>query len=229
MGQWISIDSPSYLSFVQWDCQKYPLQFECIIRVLNSYHNHLSYTVPHTTLSCLCTHNPQCILHNCACSDFGISTCIFLRKVAFLSKLFCQNKDCLCSRIFTSLAIENVYNTSIVQQCRMLESQLETIVAKCLHDPENATSIVQSSIKDVLRKDYDKLLSESLSHHPSTKLVATVAVSSSWRWLSNMALDRGVKGAHSTQFFFKKLSRPCTGERLCNLKCVTCKCRSKLL
>ena len=63
----------------------------------------------------------------------SMSTRIFLRKVAFLSKLLHQNKDSLCSRIFTSLAIENVYNTSIVQQCRMLESELKTdIVAKCL-------------------------------------------------------------------------------------------------
>ena len=66
-----------------------------------------------------------------------------------------------------SLAIENVYKTSLVQQCRMLESELKTdVVAKCLHDPENATSTVQSSKKVILRRDYDKLLSESLSYHP---------------------------------------------------------------
>ena len=84
-----------------------------------------------------------------------MSTRIFLRKVAFLSKLLRQNKDSLCCRIFTSLAIENVYNTSIVQQCRMLESD---IVAKCLHNPENATSIVQSSKKVILSRDCDELI-----------------------------------------------------------------------
>ena len=139
-----------------------------------------------------------------------MSTRFFLRKVAFLSKLLRQNKDSLCSRIFTFLTIENVYNTSIVQQCRMLESELKTdIVAKCLHDPENATSIVQSSKKVILKRDYDKLLSESLSYHPSTKLVATVAMSSSsWRWLWDMALDKGPKGTHSMQFLFKKTEPP---------------------
>ena len=84
----------------------------------------------------------------------------------------------------------------------MLESQLGTeIFAKCLHDPDNATSIVQSSKKDILRKDNDELLSESLLHHPSTKLVASVAVSSSWRQLWDMAFDRGTKGTWSMQFY----------------------------
>jgi len=37
---------------------------------------------------------------------------------------------------FTSLAIEDVYSISIVQQCRMLKSQLGTdTVAKYLHNP----------------------------------------------------------------------------------------------
>ena len=159
-----------------------------------------------------------------------MSTRIFLRKVGFLSKLLCQNNDSLCSRIFTSLAIENVYNTPIVQQWRMLEPQLEIdIVTKCFHDPENVTSIVQSSKKDILKKDYDKLLPESLSHHHSMKLVATVAVSSSWRRLWDMALDRGPKWTHSMQFLFKELSCPCTGERLGKVCDHTIKCRNKLL
>ena len=162
MGQWISIDSPA-CPFVQWDCQQYPLQFERIIHVLNSgpevSQSSKLHCSPHNTLTQPSVYPLQLCLY------FGLSTCIFLRKVAFLSKLFCQNKDCLCSRIFMTLAIENVYNTPIVQQCRMLESQLQTdIVAFCLHNPENATSVVQSSTKDILRKDYDKFyLNHSLT------------------------------------------------------------------
>ena len=98
--------------------------------------------------------------------------------MAFLSKLelLCQNKDSVCCRIFTSLAIENVYNTFQVQQWRILKSQFGTyVVAKCLHDPENATSIV-SAILQKGWKDYNELLSESLSHNTSTKLLATVAM-----------------------------------------------------
>ena len=76
----------------------------------------------------------------------------FLEKLLYLANSSFR-KDSLCSSIFTSLAIENVYNTSIVQQCKMLVSQLWTnIVAKCLHNPENATSFVQSSKKDMYLK-----------------------------------------------------------------------------
>ena len=114
----------------------------------------------------------------------SISTRIFLRKVASLSTLLRKNKDNLCSRTFVSMAIEDIYNTSIIQQCRMLESQLGTdIVAQCLRDPDNAISFVRSSKKNniIMTKDYDKLISNSISHHPSSRVVAAIAMSSSWR------------------------------------------------
>ena len=86
----------------------------------------------------------------------------------------------------------------------MLESQLGTnIVAQCLNDPENAFSIAKSSKKAILRKDFTNLLSTSLSNHPSTKLVASVDESSSWRRLWDLALDKGGKGTRSMQFLFK--------------------------
>ena len=41
--------------------------------------------------------------------------------------------------MFNTVAVENVYNCSIVQQCRMLEAILGTsVLAKCLNDPVNA-------------------------------------------------------------------------------------------
>ena len=43
--------------------------------------------------------------------------------------------DIISRRVFSSLAIEDIYETSIVQQCRMLESRLDTcVLAKCLSD-----------------------------------------------------------------------------------------------
>ena len=100
----------------------------------------------------------------------------------------------------------------------MLESQLGTdIVVQCLNDPKNAFSIAKSSKEAVLSKDFTNLLSTSLSNHLSTKLVASVAESSSWRRLWDLALDKGGKGTQSMQFLFKGLSRPCTDERLCKV------------
>ena len=77
----------------------------------------------------------------------------------------------------------------------MLESHFGTdIVAHCLNDPENAFSIAKSSKKAILRKYFTNLLSTSLSNHLSTKLVASVAESSSRRQLWDLDLDKGGKG-----------------------------------
>ena len=78
--------------------------------------------------------------------------------------------------MFTSLAIEDVFETSIFQQCRMLESNLGTnILAQCLTDPENATHTVKSNKDHLLNKDYSHLLFLAPHHQGSTVLVAHVA------------------------------------------------------
>ena len=120
------------------------------------------------------------------------------RKVAFLSKLelLCQNKDSLCCRIFTSLAIENVCNTFLVQQWRILKSQFGTyVVAKCLHDQENATSIVSA----ILQKGYipGKIITNSYLNHSHTTLQQSSLPL--LQRLLDMALDRGTKGASKSK------------------------------
>ena len=111
--------------------------------------------------------------------------------------------------MFTSLAIEDVFETSIVQQCRMLESNLGTkILAQCLTDPENTTHTVKSNRDHLLDKDYSHLLFLASHRQGSTVLVAHVASQISWRRLWDIALDRGVKGTQTFQSLFKELSRP---------------------
>ena len=69
----------------------------------------------------------------------SMSTRILLRKLKFLCKLLCPKKDTLSSRTFSSLAIDDVYNTSVVQQCLMLESYINTTcTAQCLKDTDNS-------------------------------------------------------------------------------------------
>ena len=47
--------------------------------------------------------------------------------------------------------MEDIFETSIVQQCRMLEADLGTcVLAKCLSDPENVPDIVRSNKKHIL-------------------------------------------------------------------------------
>ena len=73
-----------------------------------------------------------------------ISTRILSRKLTFLSQLLTNSDD--TTRIFTSLAIVDVYSITIVQQCRLLEAPLGTnIIYKCLENLENATITVRSN------------------------------------------------------------------------------------
>lgn len=57
-----------------------------------------------------------------------------------------------------------------------------------VNDPDNAMCMTKSSRKEVLSKNYNKLLTESFLNHPSTKLIASIAKSSFW----DLALDKGV-------------------------------------
>ena len=135
-----------------------------------------------------------------------MSTHVLIRKLTFLAKLLTMPDDTISKRIFPSLAIVDVYNLSIVQQCRMLESDLGThFFAQCLVHPQEASSIVKSCKASILKQDFNLLLSSS-STHGTASLVASVAQTTSWCRLWDVALERGVQGTRGLQSLLKELS-----------------------
>ena len=54
----------------------------------------------------------------------SVATHILIHKLTFLAKLLANTDDIISKHIFTSLAIMDVYDVGIVQQCQMLESDL---------------------------------------------------------------------------------------------------------
>ena len=65
----------------------------------------------------------------------------------------------MSSRIFISLAIDDVYNITIIQQCKMLEASLATdVVDQCLATPDYAPKIVRDNKEPLLKRDYELLL-----------------------------------------------------------------------
>ena len=108
----------------------------------------------------------------------SVATRVLLRKLSFLSKLLTNSNDILSSRIFTTLAMDEIYSISVVLQCRMLEAPLSTdIVNQCLTSPNN---IVHSNKKFLLKCDYDILISTAMMH-PSVEPIAKIASIVSWR------------------------------------------------
>ena len=136
----------------------------------------------------------------------NVATRTIIRK---LSKLLSGNKDIISRRVFLSLALDDIYETSIVQQCRMLESRLDTcVLAKCLSDPVNAPDIIKRSKEDTILSDFKMLLSSTSSRPTSAAQAAIIAFQTSWRRLWDVALDKGVKGTRVMQTIFKELCHP---------------------
>ena len=89
----------------------------------------------------------------------NISTLILRRKLNYLGKLLASEKDTISQRMFNSVEMENVCDSSIVQQCRMLEAQLgTTVLGDCLSNPTDVIQIVKDNKELILKTDFSKLL-----------------------------------------------------------------------
>ena len=100
-----------------------------------------------------------------------------------------------------------MYTTSDLYQCRMLEAEVSTnILAQCLNNPTDAPAIIKSMKQEILKSDFEALLSSTATHH-SARYVAEVAKTTSWCRLWDSALDRGVQGTRGLQTLLKTLSQ----------------------
>ena len=97
----------------------------------------------------------------------------------------------------------DVYSIGIVQQCQMLGTN---VVATCLANPTDAPALVKSMKMDIIKSDSEILLSSAIDH-PHAKYVATMAQTTSWCKLWDIALDRGIQGTRGLQTLLKELSR----------------------
>ena len=124
-------------------------------------------------------------LQNCG-ETSGRPYRILIHKLTFLAKLLSNTDDKISSRIFSSLAILDVYNVGlVVQQCRTLEAEVSTnVLAQCLKNPTDAPAIVKSMKQEILKSDIEALLSSTATHH-SARYVAEVAKTTSWMGLSS--------------------------------------------
>ena len=140
---------------------------------------------------------------------------ILCRKLTFLAKLL-EEDDCLSSHVFRTLASEDVYEISIVQQCHFLEQHIGTnYLQLCLKDPPNARSIVREAKKYILSKDWISTLRDSKTHSSLAVVSATDEVASSWNRVWDEALEYGVRGTRLMQGLFSALSRPTFGNKSC--------------
>ena len=140
---------------------------------------------------------------------------ILCQKLTFLAKLL-EDDDCLSSQVFRTLASDDIYDISIVQQCRLLEQGIGTnYLQLCLEDPLTARSIVCEAKRDILSRDWASTLLASKTHPSLTVVVATDEIASTWNRLWDEALEYGVRGTRLMQGLFAALTRPVFGGRAC--------------
>ena len=140
-----------------------------------------------------------------------LRVCILLRKLTFLVKLLQSTHDNISSRVFHTLAAEDVSKISLVEQCQQLECEFGTsFLEKCLNDPDNAHSTLREAKEMLISRDWEIVLGMA-SCHQSTNHISDPRIATSWCRFWDLALDRGVRGTRLYQHLFRVMCRPIFG------------------
>ena len=123
-----------------------------------------------------------------------------IHKLGYLAKLL-SSDDKLSAQVFLTLASENVYSVSLIQQCRSLEQHLGcNCVQLCLH----ARPLCWNEIID---NDWKHTLSRPFT--PFTECGHDLeSIASSWNCYWDEALKYGIRGTKLIQNLYCCLSRP---------------------
>ena len=118
----------------------------------------------------------------------SIKVQIFIRKLRFPAHLFSSNNQTLGPTIFWTLAMCNVDDISLVQQCRWLENYFSSkgITDSCLRRPMEASGIVREAESELLKQDELLTLMEARSHQ-SLKHIIKIKC---WLHVWDNALDK---------------------------------------
>jgi len=121
---------------------------------------------------------------------------ILIRKLHFLAHLLTNNYNTLGPTTFRTLAMCNVDEISLVQQCQWLESYFthDSITDRCLTYPEEVTSIVYKAESDHLKREKHLTLIEACKHQ-SLKHIVNI---NCWLRVWDKALDRGYACGHNS-------------------------------
>ena len=142
---------------------------------------------------------------------------ILIRKLGFLAKLL-SSDDKLSSQVFRTLASDDVYNVSLIQQSHSLEQYLgSNYVQLCLQDPSVALLIISEAKNEIISNDWKHTLSLARSHSSLNVVNASVSIASSWNCYWGEALEYGIRGTKLIQNLYCCLSRPVFRERKCLL------------
>ena len=133
------------------------------------------------------------------------------QKLRFLGKLLSHNRDNIATRTFRTFASHNVYNISVVEQCIFLDSTLGTkSTAYILNNTDMVEAAVKTQLKSIKSADMSSTL-KNAENHQSVKLAKDI----NWLKIWEAARDRGQFWTGIVQSFYKLLTTPVFGDRIC--------------
>ena len=138
-------------------------------------------------------------------------------KVGFLLKIV-KGNDTLSSRVFRSLAVDDVEALHLVKQCHFLESfSGSNITSRVLSSPDEVS--FAEIKKEILDTDF-KILQSVSATHSSQRMVQKVATSpnSSWPKVWDHALDKGALGTSCSLALLRLLSLHVHSDNQCPIK-----------
>ena len=136
---------------------------------------------------------------------------VLSQKLRFLGKLLSQDRDNIATRTFRTIASNNIYNISIVEQCIFLDSTLGTnSTAYVLSNTDTVGAAVKKQLKSIKSADMLSIL-ENAANHQSVKLAKDI----NWLKIWDDARDRGQFWTGIVQSFYRLLTTPVFGDRIC--------------
>ena len=141
-----------------------------------------------------------------------IRVLVLLRKMAFVGRLLKSDKDDQSSWVFRTLACDDIDKISLVDQCKLLESDNGTCYTEqCLNNPDKTDEVLAEAKQFLVQEDWLKMARghRLLQHIPEPGIVST------WCKIWDLALDHGVYGTQSTQSLFRTMCRPVFDNRQC--------------
>ena len=133
-------------------------------------------------------------------------------KSSFLHSICNGEPTSLSAQVFRSLAASDVSSTSIIKQCKFLDSVLCSEFSKeFLKNPEVSIRDLKNCI---LEADFSRSLIAA-NDHASQSYVAEVANSNAWLRFWDNALDHGVEGTRASLTLLRTLCATLFSDRQC--------------
>ena len=141
---------------------------------------------------------------------------ILCQKLSFLCRILSSENDTIATRMFLTLASQDVYRLRIVQQCiALIDSKLGTdSISVILNNIDDLKPLLKEVKNSILLKD-KKLTRQTSAQHQSVRLTTGI------NWLRTWEAARDVRDPYwsrTAQSFFKLLTSPIFEDCVC-LKC----------